>query len=244
MLFNINFVDGKEKQTNTLNELHFHNGDKVTFLRSNETYIFGQLGRPYKWISEYVFNQNDVENQIKIEYTPRLYDFYTNNNMQIKGNIIPIDIKKLSDGLYINLEDSLDIFSDGRIMGLISEKILAATPGWLKSTSNVYDITDNQKHKLEVRSITNQVIFSPSKNIGIGRKFNENDLLKKFDSIYGFLLIDLNKLDLYNNQLYYIIIKSDIVKNWYCKGLLGKNCSKNRKAFFQLLETEKYYNAV
>jgi hypothetical protein len=145
-----------------------------------------------------------------------------------KLDIYKIDWELVSEGLGLPLDKSIEMFNDGRILGRLGEFLhQEREKGERQNENSSFDIVEIDKIKTEVRSITTQVSFASSKEVGFGRKVTENGFLDKLNSVDRFVLIDKR---LINDGLLETIevTKEDIL------GLeLGKNKSISADKFFK-----------
>lgn len=134
-----------------------------------------------------------------------------------------IDWKKVAEGLNLPIDETKKFFNDGRIIGRLGEFIYATKLNSNRSQNEnaSYDINMNNGDKVEIRSITSQICFTSSKEIGFGRKVTDEGFEAKLNSLDYFVGIDFRNLD----ELNFIRIeKSDIANN----GVLHKHLRKNK----------------
>ena len=95
-----------------------------------------------------------------------------------------INYEKLSEGFKLPVEQVIKFLNDGRVMGRLGEFIHSLSSGGGRQNENSsFDILEEDNQKSEVRSITKQVSFASSKEVGFGRKVTENGFKEKLDSI-------------------------------------------------------------
>ncbi len=93
------------------------------------------------------------------------------------------------------------IFTDGRIAGLIAEHFLTDIFKDLKraeSEKAPYDVYHTKwMHGYESRTVTKRgVSYCPSYMLGKGRSYNEKEHHDKIDNVYGFILFDIVNMPL------------------------------------------------
>lgn len=94
----------------------------------------------------------------------------------------------------IRKQDLWSVFTDGRVIGLLNEKLLTALFNNVSpspSNQSSYDVLIDGKHKCEVRSVTKKVNLIPSKQIGTGRKFDEEGYRKKRECVHAYIFVDV-----------------------------------------------------
>ena len=157
--------------------------------------------------------------------------------MKEENNILHWNIDKLSEALKIDIKSVKDYFTDGRRISFILERRLAKEfiKGKLaESEKSGYDIDDPGGGKWEVRSITKGgVYFTPSGQVGRGRKFNKKEFLNKVKEIKGYIVCDVTSFP----NVPFWAISSEDVSMWWQKGLLGKNAKISRKKSLDLIRT-------
>ena len=107
-----------------------------------------------------------------------------------------IDWKKVSEGLGISEENTKECFNDGRFMGRYGEFVLAekTNSNRAKSEGASYDIDSYDGLKKEVRSITKQISFASSKEVGFGREVTEKGFQEKLDALDIYVGIDFRNM--------------------------------------------------
>lgn len=93
------------------------------------------------------------------------------------------------------------------------------------------DIIGPEGERIEVRSLTNMVYFSPSAMRGAGRKFEEEGFLKRLSECSFFVVCNMNTFPIIKVWK----ISSDKIKTWYENGILGSNASLSRNNFSIIL---------
>lgn len=103
-----------------------------------------------------------------------------------------LDYKKIAEGFSFNSEkEALDFVNDGRIMGRVGE----FWQGNRQKENSPFDVTDEEGNRGEVRSITKQVSFASSKEVGFGRSVTEEGFNQKLNSLDNYLLLDLRNIE-------------------------------------------------
>ena len=145
-----------------------------------------------------------------------------------------INYEKLSEGFKLPVEQVIKFLNDGRVMGRLGEFIHSLSSGGGRQNENSsFDILEEDNQKTEVRSITKQVSFASSKEVGFGRKVTENGFKEKLDSIDRYVLLDLRNLE---NGKYDTI---EVTKEDIEMLSLGKNKTISAKKFFKIYDNIK-----
>lgn len=145
-----------------------------------------------------------------------------------------INYEKLSEGFKLPVEQVIKFLNDGRVMGRLGEFIHSLSSGGGRQNENSsFDILEEDNQKSEVRSITKQVSFASSKEVGFGRKVTENGFKEKLDSIDRYVLLDLRNLE---NGKYDTI---EVTKEDIEMLSLGKNKTISAKKFFKIYDNIK-----
>lgn len=151
-----------------------------------------------------------------------------------KINTFKIDIPLLAKSLGLSEDQALDFINDGRIMGRLGEFTHSNLFGGVREKENSsYDITESGMTKTEIRSITKNVSFASSKEIGYGRKVTEEGFQKKLDSLDNFVLLDLRNLE--KGEYTSIEVEKKDLETLK----LGKNKSISAKKFFDVYDKNK-----
>jgi len=153
------------------------------------------------------------------------------------------NLAALSAALQISEDAAQKYFTDGRRISFLLERRLATEVfrGHIASSEKAgYDLIDEHGNKFEVRSITRTgVYFSPSYMVGFGRRFDKQGLLKKLNSVHGYVLCDISKFP----KIPCWSITSGDIQELYNKDKLGKRCKLSRKAALQMLNSPKEFFA-
>jgi len=145
-----------------------------------------------------------------------------------------LNYDKLSEGFKLPVDDVIKFLNDGRIMGRLGEFIHSLSSGGGRQNENSsFDILEENSQKSEVRSITKQVSFASSKEVGFGRKVTENGFKEKLNSIDRYVLLDLRNL---KNGTYDTI---EVTKEDINRLSLGKNKTISAKKFFKIYDKIK-----
>ena len=140
-----------------------------------------------------------------------------------------IDYEKLSDGFNLPIEQVKNFLNDGRVMGRLGEFIHSLSSGGGRQNENSsFDILEKNNQKTEIRSITKNVSFASSKEVGYGRKVTENGFIEKLNSIDRYVLLDLRNL---KNGAYNTI---EVTKEDINMLGLGKNKQMSAKKFYKI----------
>lgn len=94
----------------------------------------------------------------------------------------------------IKKQELWSFFTDGRVMGLLNEKLLTSLFNNISpapSNNSSYDVVIDGKHKCEVRSVTKDVKLIPSKQIGTGRQYDEKAYKEKRKCLYAYIFVDV-----------------------------------------------------
>ena len=146
--------------------------------------------------------------------------------------------EEIAHAFKITPGDVREYLTDGRRASFIIERRLVwENEGWNLALSEGagYDLIDPDGSKWEVRSITRQgVYFTPSNQVGSGRKFDEQGFLAKLDEIKGFILSDIVSFPVVS--VYRLPV--DVVLAWYRAGRLGANARVSHKKILNLLSED------
>ena len=148
-----------------------------------------------------------------------------------------IDWKKVSEGLGISEENTKECFNDGRFMGRYGEFVLAekTNSNRAKSEGASYDIDSYDGLKKEVRSITKQISFASSKEVGFGRAVTEKGFQEKLDALDIYVGIDFRNM----GEIEFIDISKEMVSEMINSGLMRKNKSVNADKFYKFINNKK-----
>ncbi len=145
------------------------------------------------------------------------------------------DASLMAAALMISEAEVRAYFTDGRrISFLVERRIRDAHPGWAMAASEGadHDLVDPQGRFWEVRSLTRGgIYFTPSNQVGSGRKFNEEGLLAKLRGVQGFLVSDITTFP----EITVHVIPARSVARWYAAGLLGPSAKIGRTKFLNAL---------
>jgi len=124
------------------------------------------------------------------------------------------DVGKLANAFQVTENDIREYLTDGRRASFIVERRLKwEHPGWelAESEGAGYDLIDPEGHTWEVRSLTKGIYFTPSNQVGSGRRFDKESFLEEIFSIRGFIVCDLYvfpKIDFY-------VVPSENIERWW-----------------------------
>jgi hypothetical protein len=145
-----------------------------------------------------------------------------------------LDYENLSEGFKLPVNKVIDFLNDGRVMGRLGEFIHSLSSGGGRQNENSsFDILEKNNQKTEIRSITKNVSFASSKEVGYGRKVTENGFIEKLNSIDRYVLLDLRNL---KNGTYDTI---EITKEDINMLGLGKNKQMSAKKFYKIYDNIK-----
>ena len=148
-----------------------------------------------------------------------------------------IDWKKVSEGLGISEENTKECFNDGRFMGRYGEFVLAekTNSNRAKSEGASYDIDSYDGLKKEVRSITKQISFASSKEVGFGREVTEKGFQEKLDALDIYVGIDFRNM----GEIEFIDISKEMVSEMTNNGMMRKDKSVNANKLYKFLINKK-----
>lgn len=145
------------------------------------------------------------------------------------------DAEELARALKVTVSDVKEYLTDGRRVSFIIERRLKwEHPGWTLASSEGagYDLLDPTGALWEVRSITRGgVYFTPSAQVGSGRKFAEAGFLNKLDAVAGFILADIVEFPIVT--LFKVPVAN--VRQWYVNGELNAGAKVSRSVFYARL---------
>ena len=152
------------------------------------------------------------------------------------------DVDLVSTSLKLKKEETIEYFKDGRRASFLMERKirdvinrkLDTNKQWTLAISegSGYDLLDANNEKWEVRSLTKNVYFTPSNQVGSGRSFNKTGFLQKVNHIKGYFITDITKFP----TIPYYKLTSDQIKKWWNEEELGKKASISRNKFYDLIE--------
>lgn len=151
------------------------------------------------------------------------------------------DEQELARAFRVSVADVREYLTDGRRVSFLIERRLANEhPGWnlARSEGAGYDLIDPQDGKWEVRSITRSgVYFTPSYQVGSGRRFDEAGFLEKLKSIKGYILSDIT---VFPAVEVYLVPVANVVR-WHSQFRLGANARVTRRKFLSELAPDIRY---
>jgi len=143
--------------------------------------------------------------------------------------------KTKKEKIALTEDDIRKYFQDGRRVSFIIERSVAKILGGklAESEKKGYDIILQNGEKWEIRSITKRgVYFTPSNQVGKGRKFDEEGFKKKLDDIKGYILADVTNFP----EIVLYMVPSEVVRQWWGAGKLGKTAKVSYSTIKELLE--------
>ena len=142
-----------------------------------------------------------------------------------------VNLKKLAEAFgFTGINQAFDFLNYGRIMGRVGEFWV---DGKRQNENSPFDVNDIKGKRVEVRSITNQVSFASSKEVGYGRSVTEEGFKQKLNSLDNYLLLDLR--DLKNGNVDMIEVEKDELD----KLPIGKNKSIRAQKFYEIYDSNK-----
>ena len=148
------------------------------------------------------------------------------------------DDQELARAFKVTVTDVREYLTDGRRASFIIERRLKwENPGWSLAPSEGagYDLMDPDGGLWEVRSITQGgVYFTPSNQVGSGRRFGEEGFLATLQEVRGFILADI--VDFPTVTLFKV--PTEAVQKWYHHGMLGAGAKVSRKVFHSRLKAD------
>ncbi len=149
--------------------------------------------------------------------------------------VLSWDVEAIAKALKISENDVREYFTDGRRVSFILERRLAkeVLHGKLAPTEGAsYDLIDPEGNHWEVRSLTSRgIYFSPSYMVGSGRSFEESGFQRKLEDVSGFIVSDVESFP----DIKFWFVRSEQVKLWWNKGLLGSTTKITRDRALALL---------
>ena len=138
---------------------------------------------------------------------------------------LSFDLELLAGGFGIPPELVYEQLMDGRIRSLWNERQICNRDGYESAPSkkSPFDVVYQDEHKLEVRSITKNINFNPSKNIGGSRSRNQKDFDEKQDGQAGYLVVDNPTIadDGFTATMQVYFIPTSTIKKWVARGRCG-----------------------
>jgi hypothetical protein len=145
------------------------------------------------------------------------------------------DENEIAKAFKVTTEDIREYLTDGRRVSFIIERRLKwEHVGWSLAPSEGagYDLKDPDGGLWEVRSISKDgVYFTPSNQVGSGRRFNEDGFQAKLKGLKGFILSDITSFP----RVEIIVVPVKFVLDWHKSKKLGANARVSRKKFMQNL---------
>ena len=146
------------------------------------------------------------------------------------------DEDELAKAFKVTATDVREYLTDGRRVSFIIERRLKwENRGWSLAPSEGagYDLLDPDGGLWEVRSITRGgVYFTPSNQVGSGRRFAEEGFLAKLRQVRGFILADIVEFPVVT----LFKVPAEVVQHWYQQGMLGAGAKVSRAVFYSRLE--------
>lgn len=142
-----------------------------------------------------------------------------------------IDLELLAQALdLIDSEEAYKFLNDGRITGRLGEFWV---DGQRQKENAPFDVENENGERVEVRSITTQVSFASSKEVGYGRSVTEEGFKQKLNSLDKYLLLDIR--DLKGGEIHMIEMGKDELNTLP----IGKNKSLSAEKFYEIYDSIK-----
>jgi hypothetical protein len=144
-----------------------------------------------------------------------------------------LDLKNISVGLGMDNFSTSMFLDDGRLLGRLAEFIFAEKYQGKKTAENMpYDVTMPNGDKVEIRSITKNLSFASSKEVGYGRSVTMQGFQQKLDVVDYYVVVDYNKE---SGEMTFIKITKPAILQMERDGVIGKNKSVSRKKILKLI---------
>jgi hypothetical protein len=148
-----------------------------------------------------------------------------------KINECVVNWELVAEGFGLTVKDTIEMFNDGRMLGRVGEYLHKKSENGIRQNENSsFYVEEVDGTKSEIRSITNNVSFAASKEVGSGRNVTEEGFNKKLNSIDRYILIDKRKI---NNGILAFI---EVTKNDVITLKLGKKKSMSANKFFKIYD--------
>jgi hypothetical protein len=140
-----------------------------------------------------------------------------------------LDFKAIAKGFgFKNEYEARKFCDDGRIMGRVGE---FWHEGERQNENSPFDVKDKDGKRVEVRSITTQVSFASSKEVGYGRSVTNEGFEQKLNSLDSYLLLDLRCL--HSGSVDLIEVSKDDLNHLP----IGVNKSIAAKKFYEIYDS-------
>lgn len=147
-----------------------------------------------------------------------------------------IDYILTSQGLGLSIDETKELFNDGRVMGRYGEFVYANRTNTKRSDNenSSYDIIGENDLKIEVRSVTpsSGLSFASSKEVGSGREVTEEGFKQKMDSVDMFVAVDYRNIE----EIKLINVTKDDINKMMSNKIIRKNKSVQDKKFYKYIE--------
>lgn len=142
-----------------------------------------------------------------------------------------INLELLAQALGLtNSEMAYNFMNDGRITGRLGEFWVDGTR---QNENASFDVKNNNNERIEVRSITKNVSFASSKEVGYGRSVTEKGFKQKLDSLDKYLLLDIRNLK--EGEVHMIELNKEQLSTLP----IGKNKNMSAKKFYEIYDKNK-----
>ena len=142
-----------------------------------------------------------------------------------------INLELLAQALGLtNSEMAYNFMNDGRSTGRLGEFWVDGTR---QNENASFDVKNNNNERIEVRSITKNVSFASSKEVGYGRSVTEKGFKQKLDSLDKYLLLDIRNLK--EGEVHMIELNKEQLSTLP----IGKNKNMSAKKFYEIYDKNK-----
>lgn len=147
------------------------------------------------------------------------------------------DRNSLSNGMGLSVREVTLLFRDAGLLSRVMEPRLATRlkGSMALSKQASYDVIDSDGKKWEVRCMNKNVNFTPSADVGSGRKFSGSNFTKKLGKIDGYIVCDATTFP----QVRCYLIPKELVRTWWHQEMGKKAAKISRKKFLDLLTWEQ-----
>ena len=147
-----------------------------------------------------------------------------------------IDYISAAQGLGLSVNETKELFRDGRFMGRYGEFVYANRTNTKRSGNEnlPYDIIGENNLKIEVRSVTpsSGLSFASSKEVGSGRKVTEEGFKEKMSSVDMYVAVDYRNIE----EIKLIDVTKDDIYNMTSKKMIRADKSIQDKKFYKYIE--------
>lgn len=148
---------------------------------------------------------------------------------KVDTKVIDLDLLAQALGLT-DRNEAYKFLNDGRITGRLGEFWV---DGNRQNENAPFDVENDSGERIEVRSITKQVSFASSKEVGYGRSVTEEGFKQKLNSLDKYLLLDIRGLK--DGEIHMIEMGKDELNTLP----IGKNKSLSAEKFYEIYDSIK-----